>query len=133
MSISIDEALAYARDLTERIRHLPDGNPERAALESKLEDYRTEIRLATDRGRSLDSLQRDLAHVSERMDDLSRQRIDAPFSAMSFSLNDPEAYSLPINKAIDENNADTVATLKQRMAELQRAISMVAEASEPQE
>ncbi len=133
MSISIDEALAYARDLTERIRGLPDGDPERTALEAELEDYRTEIRLATDRGRSLESLQRDLAHMGERMDELRRQRIDAPFSAMSFSLNDPEAYSLPINKAIDENNADTVATLKQRMAELQRAISMVAGASEPQE
>ena len=63
MSTSIDEALAYARDLTEKIRDLPDGDPERAALEVELEDYRTEVRLATDRGRSLDSLQRDLAHV----------------------------------------------------------------------
>ncbi|VAW06256.1 hypothetical protein MNBD_ACTINO02-841 [hydrothermal vent metagenome] len=130
MSISINDALEYARDLTERIRVLAIDDPERKALEGELEEYRTEIRLAANRGRPLDALRRDLEHIAERVAGFESERIIAPFAATSFSVNDPEAYSIPINTAIDANNADTLATLRQRRAELERAIAMIVADSE---
>jgi hypothetical protein len=130
MSISIDEALAYARELTARIRNLPEEDPSRSELEAELDDYRAEIRLARDRGRSLESLRRDLHHIDERMADLRRQRISAPFATPTFTVSDPEAYSVPINRAIDANNADTLASLEQRKRELETAISMTAAETE---
>jgi hypothetical protein len=134
MSISIDEALAYARELTARIRDLPAGDPSRSELEAELDDYRAEIRLATDRGRSLGALRRDLRHIDERMSDMQRQRISAPFATPTFSVSDPEAYSVPINRAIDANNADTLTSLEQRKRELETAIAMItAETEEGQQ
>ena len=130
MSTSIDEALAFARDLTSKLRTMASDDPDRAALVDELNDYRKEVRLAADRGRSVAALTIDLEHIDRRLSELDSQRIKAPFAATSFSIQDPEAYSLPINKAIDENNADTIAKLNERQKELKTALEFMIDAQE---
>jgi septal ring factor EnvC (AmiA/AmiB activator) len=120
----IDELLSEIRDLSRRLEDETLDGAERDRLTARRERLREDARTLADGGRHPASVEAEIALLEHRLAEIEAARIEEGWSEkhMRRTIQDPGAYRHAINRLIDEEHRDEVATITERLVRL-RAIS----------
>lgn len=120
MQSPIDELLAQVTSLTAAISDLPEGDRQRRRLEHERQKLRDEAAALSRSGRHPVSVKHEIESILARLREIDRMRITQGYHERRSGKNiqDPGAYSVTINRLLDEQHADEVATLTQRLEQL---------------
>lgn len=109
-------------------------DPERQIVEARTEELRTAARVASQDGREVDAIRRELEHLERRLAALSAERInpglvDHPRNKR-WSINDPGAYARVINEKLDQATESNRASVIERIAALQKRLERAGQEDE---
>ncbi len=123
MQSPIDELLSHIKQLSATISDLPDGT-ERRHLEHQRQQLRDKAAALSLSGRHPASVDQEIKAILARLHTIDVMHITEGYQERRSGKNiqDPGAYSATINRMIDEQHAEEVASLTQRLEQLRTSI-----------
>ncbi|MEZ5175945.1 MAG: hypothetical protein R2823_07035 [Acidimicrobiia bacterium] len=120
MSELVDNLVNEIRVLSRDIAGMDDDNPRRADLIHEREQLRIRARHLADASRHPDAVQRQIEALEDRLDEIERMQIEPGWSERHHAprIQDPGAYRYGINRAITDDHADEVASIKAQLERL---------------
>lgn len=122
MTRSIDDIYSTIVSLSAQINSLPTGGPERARLELERDRVRSQAAHLSAEGRHPKSVELEIEAIEQRLAQIDAQLITEGYSEKRSgkNLQDPGAYSVTINRLLNEHHADEVKTLTEQLERLRR-------------
>lgn len=124
MTRTTDELLDEIRRLGDAIAAMPDDDPDLTRLKAERDDLRAEAARRADALRHPQSIRTEIDGIERRLAEIANHRIRAGYSEkhLGATVQDPGAYRVAINRRLDENHADEVAELTDRLARLRTLV-----------
>jgi hypothetical protein len=120
MAHSIDEIYAAIVALSEQIDRIPPTSPERLRLETERERLRSQAAAIASQGRHPKSIELEIEAIEQRLADINALLIKEGYMEKRAGKNiqDPGAYSSSINRILNEQHAEEVKDLTDRLETL---------------
>ena len=120
MPSSIDDLFKRISMLSTSIANLAEGDPERRRLERDRDRLRIEATKMAHTGRHPESVRLEIQAIENRLAEIERMKITEGYQERRGGKNiqDPGAYSAGINQTLDEQHAEEVAGLTDRLDRL---------------
>ena len=120
MTTDIDQILDRIVDLSRQIEDLDPDSAKRAALIDERAALRARAQELSDARRHPDSVRAEIELIEARLAEIDEMLIEPASSEKWFkqTIQDPGAYRFTINRILDEDHADEVASLSERLERL---------------
>ena len=120
MTRSIDDIYTTIVSLSAQIAALPTDGPERTRLEVERDSMRSQAAHLSAEGRHPKSIELEIEAIEQRLAQIGAQLITEGYSERRSgkNLQDPGAYSITINRLLNEQHADEVKNLTEQLARL---------------
>lgn len=116
----IDAILASILEVSRKLDGLGETDPRRVELERERDALRREAEAISDTLRHPDSVAAEIDMLERRRDEISQMAIGKGYSEkrLNTTIQDPGAYSLDINRRLQENHEEELAAIETRLAHL---------------
>lgn len=120
MPSPIDQLLARIRDVAKRLESLPDDDPSRDSLLAKQKRLRTKARDLSNASRHPKSVEAQISMLEARLREIDDKYVGKGYAEkhLTKGFSDPGAYSVIINRNIEEEHAAEVEKIKANLVEL---------------